>query len=493
MFCCSSAFFITRGRVHSWVEQSSHQGFLSKSPNLCSSQTGLSLCTVGTSSAFLQTADNICLLTCTVTCRTLLTPPYDPPVPRPRSSPQTPEHNSVPPPQAASSQCKLNLHFIYDAVWNRPHSVLLMFIRGVALNVFYFRFFLWLTFPFGEKKTPVQTRRSEVVWWEAVGVFPMMMMMMICSELCCDALFDLTSIIGPGSVSNAEHRCESRFPDFLAGLAFVLFWKVHCCFCTVPVLLRLQITPELLNQVTWGVWHDQTLTRLRASVSAAAAAERMPFYANFDNRRVEAFFWYASAFIFTFSCETRVTFFSLGVLADADARARRLGVKRCSDHLRSNGLFRIRRFFHGCMKKNWTPVLHWHGAVCGAVLPQNASRWLVEVACGFGVTSPQVRPALGSNMNAVDGLCFFLGSYPNFDLISTLSVERRRNIIEKAVLALSGSWVKREIAALIGSALFSDCLIHILPRFRWCRATEQIWASALHQLSEYIHGLGSSL
>lgn len=116
VFCCSSAFFITRGRVHSWVEQSSHQGFLSKSPNLCSSQTGPSLCTVGTSSAFLQTADNICLLTCTVTRRTLLTPPYDPPVPRPRSSPQTPEHNSVPPPQAASSQCKLNLHFIYDAV-----------------------------------------------------------------------------------------------------------------------------------------------------------------------------------------------------------------------------------------------------------------------------------------------------------------------------------------------------------------------------------------
>lgn len=117
------------------------------------------------------------------------------------------------------------------------------------------------------------------------------------------------------------------------------------------------------------------------------------------------FFWYASAFIFTFSCETRVTFFSLGVLADTDARARRLGVKRCSDHLRSKGFFRIRRFFHGCMKKNWTPVLHWHAAVCGAVLPQNAYRWLVEVACGFGVTSPQVRPALGSNMNAVDGLC----------------------------------------------------------------------------------------
>lgn len=65
-------------------------------------------------------------------------------------------------------------------------------------------------------------------------------------------------------------------------------------------------------------------------------------------------------------------------------------------------------------------------------------------------------------MNAVDGLCFFLGSYPNFDLISTLSVERRRKIIEKVVLALSGSWVKREIAALIGSALFNDCLIHSL-------------------------------
>lgn len=57
-------------------------------------------------------------------------------------------------------------------------------------------------------------------------------------------------------------------------------------------------------------------------------------------------------------------------------------------------------------------------------------------------------------------IVFLSGSYPNFDLISTLSVERRRKIIEKVVLALSGSWVKREIAALIGSALFNDCLIH---------------------------------
>lgn len=42
----------------------------------------------------------------------------------------------------------------------------------------------------------------------------------------------------------------------------------------------------------------------------------------------------------------------------------------------------------------------------------------------------------------VSAASFFLGSYPNFDLISTLSVERRRKIIEKVVLALSGSWVK---------------------------------------------------
>lgn len=72
--------------------------------------------------------------------------------PVPGAPPKLRSTNSVPPPQAASSQCKLNLHFIYDAVWNRPHSVLLMFNRGVALNVFCFRFFLWLTFPFGEKK-----------------------------------------------------------------------------------------------------------------------------------------------------------------------------------------------------------------------------------------------------------------------------------------------------------------------------------------------------
>lgn len=78
----------------------------------------LSLCTVGTSSAFLQTADNICLLTCTVTCRTLL--PLPPPTLSPPTSghsrstklpTETPEH-TVPSPQAASSQCKLKQHFI---------------------------------------------------------------------------------------------------------------------------------------------------------------------------------------------------------------------------------------------------------------------------------------------------------------------------------------------------------------------------------------------
>lgn len=48
-------------------------GFLSKSPEQFQTTWSSSLCTVGTSSAFLQTADNICLLTCTVTRRTLPT------------------------------------------------------------------------------------------------------------------------------------------------------------------------------------------------------------------------------------------------------------------------------------------------------------------------------------------------------------------------------------------------------------------------------------
>lgn len=62
----------------------------------------------------------------------------------------------------------------------------------------------------------------------------------------------------------------------------------------------------------------------------------MPSYANFDTRRVETFF---DMHLLLVLCETRVTFFSLGVLADTDARARRLGVKRCSDHPRSTGFF----------------------------------------------------------------------------------------------------------------------------------------------------------
>lgn len=66
----------------------------------------LSLCTVGTSSAFLQTADNICLLTCTVTRRTLLTlqmtpddptwPHLDPPPLQTTELPWTLEHKPGP-------------------------------------------------------------------------------------------------------------------------------------------------------------------------------------------------------------------------------------------------------------------------------------------------------------------------------------------------------------------------------------------------------------
>lgn len=75
---CSSSFNMLVC-VHSWIEQSSHpvsslnQFFFEQARTCVPDELDLSLCTVGTSSAFLQTADNICLLTCTVTCRTLLT------------------------------------------------------------------------------------------------------------------------------------------------------------------------------------------------------------------------------------------------------------------------------------------------------------------------------------------------------------------------------------------------------------------------------------
>ncbi|TMS00942.1 hypothetical protein E3U43_001938 [Larimichthys crocea] len=113
--------------VHSWIEQiviqsrhSTSFSFLNK-PKLVPDKLDLSLCTVGTSSAFLQTADNICLLTCTVTCRTLLTLQIILPLEPAPSSPVCPipvtlhpnlrSTNPVPPPQAASSQCKLKTTF----------------------------------------------------------------------------------------------------------------------------------------------------------------------------------------------------------------------------------------------------------------------------------------------------------------------------------------------------------------------------------------------
>lgn len=114
----------------SWIEQSSHSvsslnTFLNE-PDLVPDQLDLSLCTVGTSSAFLQTADNICLLTCTVTRRTLQTlqiilPPTRSPLvcPVPPDSPDSKlrrtwtEHKPGPSPQAASSRCKLKPHLIF--------------------------------------------------------------------------------------------------------------------------------------------------------------------------------------------------------------------------------------------------------------------------------------------------------------------------------------------------------------------------------------------
>lgn len=58
----------TRGKSRAVI-----QFFFERAQTCVPDKLDLSLCTVGTSSAFLQTADNICLLTCTVTCRTLLT------------------------------------------------------------------------------------------------------------------------------------------------------------------------------------------------------------------------------------------------------------------------------------------------------------------------------------------------------------------------------------------------------------------------------------
>lgn len=176
--------------------------------------------------------------------------------PVPGAPPKLRSTNSVPPPQAASSQCKLNLHFIYNAVWNRPHSVLLMFNRGVALNVFCFRFFLWLTFPFGEKKHLCRRegQRSSGEkqsgfsrrwwWWPARSCVVMHFLIWpVLSDR--DRSATQSAGVNPGS------------PDFLAGLAFVLFWKVHRCFCTVLVLLWLQITPEFaksghMRRLAWS-------------------------------------------------------------------------------------------------------------------------------------------------------------------------------------------------------------------------------------------------
>lgn len=139
VFCSLSAYsggrsssFNMSACVHSWIEQRSlslsslNKFFFEHTQTCVPDKLDLSLCTVGTSSAFLQTADNICLLTCTVTCRTLLTlqmilppnPTRPDPTRRPLDCPIPPSSfklrstNPVPSPQAARSRCELKLHFI---------------------------------------------------------------------------------------------------------------------------------------------------------------------------------------------------------------------------------------------------------------------------------------------------------------------------------------------------------------------------------------------
>lgn len=161
---CSSAFSVL-ARVHSWIEQSSHpvaslnQFYFERARTCVPDNLDLSLCTVGTSSAFLQTADNICLLTCTVTCRTLLTlqiilPPHLPSSVWSVSSHQAPRNSGaqpVPPPQAASSQCKWNLHFLLCHLdW--PASVLLLLYRS-CLKCVLFSFLRDLTFTLRKKRS----------------------------------------------------------------------------------------------------------------------------------------------------------------------------------------------------------------------------------------------------------------------------------------------------------------------------------------------------
>lgn len=84
VFCCVSVSGrISSVRAELVLHSPLDKSFFERARTPAPDKLDLSLCTVGTSSAFLQTADNICLLTCTVTCRTFLTLqmilPADPP------------------------------------------------------------------------------------------------------------------------------------------------------------------------------------------------------------------------------------------------------------------------------------------------------------------------------------------------------------------------------------------------------------------------------
>lgn len=221
----------------------------------------LSLCTVGTLSAFLQTADNICLLTCTVTCRTLLPHPARPPpvCPIPPSSSRLRSTNPVPSPQAASSQCKLKLHFILSRLdW--PDSVFLLFIIGLALNVFYFPFYVIKFYVKKKKKLAADTGAAQRSFGETqkVAVVDKNALKWDCwwdlarcdSQLFCDALLVWPVLLseckkkksGGGAVCQ-QHESQSRISLGIrvprSGLrsSFVFRWLVHLSVCAVVLLL----------------------------------------------------------------------------------------------------------------------------------------------------------------------------------------------------------------------------------------------------------------
>lgn len=188
------------------------------------------------------------------------------------------------------------LHFIWKLFIIRPHSVLLSFHRGVALNVFSLHFYVSNFYFFGREKKKKLQMLLEMVWWEAIEVVDNNDddddEVSLAALLWC-TFFGLTSINyqrDRETVSSDSGVCFVSFPSFLSGFG------------------SSSVSEEFAR--SGHVTQSLCAIKLYSHICPLCVEQRMPSYASFLYRFVKSFLiciCFYSVFL-SFVHETRVTF-----------------------------------------------------------------------------------------------------------------------------------------------------------------------------------------